>query len=230
MYIGNSRSQMAQDNKNYKVEINKKNTEVNKLQQELSSKNAEIQRLETQLTPFRTIALEKYTGSEQEALRRLANEIEELKSYVNPFKKPIASASASVEVTIRSEEQLDRTYMTEGGFLAFVKNRQILLLVTDTKSSARQNGKGEVVYKGHFQMQANQSAIGKPVEILRESDLLQIKFNKIPENSSVLRGNAAVVINGDLRLDFEILPQQMQEKNIILRDIKNTFLTTQPSN
>ena len=229
MHIWNNRSQIKQDNEEYKTEINTKNTKINDLQQELSNKNTEIQRLETQLTPFRTIALEKYTGSEQEALRKLANELEELKSHVNPFKKPIASASANVEVTIKSEEQVNTTYMASGGLLAFVKNRQSLLLVSDTKSIARQNGKGEVVYKGDFQIQTNHSVIGKPVEILQDSDLIQIEFNQIPENSSVLKGNASVVINGDLRLDFEILPQQMQGKIIIIRDIKNKFLASQPS-
>ncbi|MBA7620202.1 hypothetical protein ES703_27547 [subsurface metagenome] len=79
MNILYNRSQIKQDNKNYEVEINKKNTKINELQQELSSKNAEIQRLETSLIPFRTIALEKYTGSEQEALRKLANELKDLK-------------------------------------------------------------------------------------------------------------------------------------------------------
>ena len=42
------------------------------LEREVTNKTAEIQRLETLLTPFRTIALEKYTGNEKEALRKLA--------------------------------------------------------------------------------------------------------------------------------------------------------------
>ena len=224
MNILNNRSQIKQDNKNYKVKIDE-------LHKELSTKNVEIQRLETLLTPFRTIALEKYTGPEQEALRRLANELKELKSYVNPFKKPIASAFANVEVTIKSEEQVDTTYMSQGGLLAFVKNRQSLLLTADTKVRAYQTGKGEVVYRGTFTIVPDhRSALGKPVEILRESDLIQIEINKIPENSEILKGNASVVINGDLRLDFEILPQQqMQGKKIIIREIKNKFLTTKPN-
>lgn len=228
MHVWNSRSQMAQDNKNYKEEIEQKNTGIGQLQQALLRKNTEIQRLETQLIPFRTIALEKYTGSEQEALTKLANELEELRSYVNPFRKPIASASADVEVVVKSDEEVRTVYMTEGGLLAFVKNRQSLLLTSDTKSTARQNGNGEVVYKGNFQIQTSHSAIGKGVEILQESDLIQIEFNRIPENSSVLRGNASVVINGDLRLDFEILPQQMRGKKIVIRDIRSKFSANQP--
>jgi len=46
-----------------------------RLQRENDTKTTEIQRLETLLTPFRTIALEKYTLPEAEALRKLAEQI-----------------------------------------------------------------------------------------------------------------------------------------------------------
>jgi len=44
----------------------------------ISNKTSEIQRLETLLTPFRTIALEKFTGNEKEALRELVNYVDKL--------------------------------------------------------------------------------------------------------------------------------------------------------
>ena len=46
-----------------------------RLQRENDTKTTEIQRLETLLIPFRTIALEKYTLPEAEALRKLAEQI-----------------------------------------------------------------------------------------------------------------------------------------------------------
>jgi len=49
-------------------------------------KDAEIQRLEILLTPFRTIALERYTGSETEAILKLATRIQELESTVTALK------------------------------------------------------------------------------------------------------------------------------------------------
>lgn len=198
---------------------------IAQLEKEKGEKTAEIQRLETQLTPFKTIALEKYTGPEQEALRKLADELEKLKNYVDPLKKPISYAVADIEVIVKSDEQINATYMDRGGLLAFVKNNQSLLLVSDTKSKARQNGKGEIIYKGNFQIQSDYSQIGKPVEILQESDLIQIEFNKIPENSNVLGGKASVIINGNLRFDFEIPQQQMNGNKIIIREIKDKFLT-----
>jgi hypothetical protein len=44
----------------------------------IQAKTAEIQRLETLLTPFKTIALEKYTGSEAEALRQLGVRLQQI--------------------------------------------------------------------------------------------------------------------------------------------------------
>lgn len=215
MNIYNNRSKLVQDNQQYE-------TDIADLKEGLRNKDSEIQRLETQLTPFKTIALEKYTGSEQERLQKLAERIQELE---NPLKKTIASATAHVEVTIKSDEEVSTRYMGAGGLLSFVKNRQSLLLTSDTQSVAKQTGKGEVIYRGVFHMQADHSAVGEPIEMLQTSDIIQIMFRKIPENSKVMDGKASVVINGDTRFEFEILPQQMRGNNIIIRDLKNKFLT-----
>lgn len=227
MNILYNRSRLVQDNKQYK--------------QDLGKKDFEIQRLETQLVPFKTIALEKYTGSEQEALNKLAKELEDLKNYVNPFKKPIATAMAHVEVTIigsvplptkpsitfhrsvKSDERDSVLYPIQGGHLAFVKNRQPLLSMVATQSVARQNEKGEVVWIGDFSVQAGCLAIGEPIEVLQTSDYIQIMFSQIPQNSQVLKGQASIVINGNIRFKFEIFPQQMQGNNIVIQDTKSKF-------
>jgi cell division protein FtsB len=227
MYILHDRSQLKQDNSTlkqgnsaYAKTIESKDALIADLNQRLSQKNSELQRLETEFIPFKTIALEKYTGSEQERLKQLADEIQELK---NPLKKLIASATSQVEVTVKSDEQVDTTYMDVGGYLAFVKDRQPLLITSNTQSHARQNGKGEVVYRGDFSIAPGQSVVGKPIETLQTSDLIQIRFEMIPPKSQVLRGKASVVINGDTRFEFEILPQQMANDKIIVRDVARSF-------
>jgi len=50
------------------------------LEASLIHKDAEIQRLETLLTPFRTIALERFTGSDAEVLKKLAEQLTLLQS------------------------------------------------------------------------------------------------------------------------------------------------------
>ena len=183
----------------------------------------EKQRLETQLIPFKTIALEKFTGPESERLLQLANQIEDLTNFVDPLKKPISYAVADIQVIIKSDEKVNTQYGDRGGFLAFVKNGISILYVSDTKSNARQNGKGEVIYTGNFIIQSNQSRIGEQVIILQDSDLIQIEFRKIPENSLVLGGKASIIINGDQRFEFEIPQQKMSGENIFIKEIKSKF-------
>lgn len=217
MNILNSRSKLYRDNQSHQKTITN-------LKDQISEKNNKIQHLETQLTPFKTIALEKYAGTEQERLKKLSERILELE---NPLKKSIASATAIVEITIKSDEEVSTRYMDKGGLLSFVKDRQHLLVTANTYCDAKQNGKGEVTYKGTFHIQESASpSIGKPIEILRTADIIQIYFPKIPESSEVISGKASVTVNGNARFEFKVQPQKMRGKNIIIKDIKNGFLTT----
>lgn len=60
---------------------NRKLTSKNKtLSDDLAKASTEVQRIETLLTPFRTIALEKFTGDEKQALRKLADQITKLQT------------------------------------------------------------------------------------------------------------------------------------------------------
>ena len=109
-----------------------------------------------------------------------------------------------------------------------------MLLTVNTESSARYHGKDQVVYIADFQIQADFPTLGGPVEILQASDLIEIKFNTTspvrsggtnPERrSDVITGKASVVFNGGMRLEFEILPQQMQGGMIYVHNIAEEFL------
>ena len=77
MNILYNHTQLVQNNQQYERDIVA-------LEKSLRNKDSEILRLETQLTPFKTIALEKYTGSEQERLQKLAQDVERLKRAVAP--------------------------------------------------------------------------------------------------------------------------------------------------
>ncbi len=57
------------------------------LNNELAKKTAEIQRLETQLVPFKTLALEKYPGSESQALANFSSELQGIKSQVDTIRE-----------------------------------------------------------------------------------------------------------------------------------------------
>jgi hypothetical protein len=53
------------------------------LNKKIEEQRGQIQLLETQLTPFRTIALERFSGTEAEALAKLAFQLNELESAVS---------------------------------------------------------------------------------------------------------------------------------------------------
>ena len=193
---------------------------IAQLEKENSDKTAKIQQLEIQLTPFKTIALEKYTAPEQEALNMLAAELEKIKNSLDPLKKPISYAVADVEVIIESDEQINTTYGDRGGYLIFVKEDKSLLMVSDSQSKAHQTGNGELMFTGNFKINNKYSQIGKPVRILEESDFIQIEFLKIPENSIVKDGKASVIINGNLRFEIPIPEQTMEGKYIFIKDVE----------
>ena len=66
----------------YFHELPKIKQENNQLHQEITENLAEIQRLETLLTPFKTIALERYTGTEAEVLSKLAFRLHDVESFI----------------------------------------------------------------------------------------------------------------------------------------------------
>jgi hypothetical protein len=239
IHVLNNRSKLVEDNSAHAKTIRSKDdiiADLNRrlseedsefqrmqgdLNQRISQKNSELQRLQADFIPFKTVAIEKYTGSEEERLRKLADEIQRLN---NPFTRPIASATARVEATIRSEEKT-QTYMTIGGYLVFLKDRKPLLLTASTRSDVRQDGKGEATYKGDFSIEPGQSAVGKPIEVLQASDLIQMSFKSMPAKSQILRGSVSVVINGDTRFEFVIPPQQMQDERFFIQDVKRGLVT-----
>lgn len=74
------------------------------LNQKLTDKTADVQRLETQLAPFKTIALERYTGPENEALAKLASQIQLLQDLdaqktvkIESLQKELDKTSAQAE-------------------------------------------------------------------------------------------------------------------------------------
>ncbi len=218
MNILHERSQVKRD-------VASKDARLADLTDQLSLSRSEIQRLETQLAPFKTIALEKYTGSEQEKLQKLADDLQDLK---DPLKRPIGSATSHVEIWIESDESRVGVTLGGAGHLAFVKDGRVLLLMVVNDWYSHCDDKGKAVYRVDFQLAAKQSIVGKPVEELRTSDSIEIRFAQMVPNSRVLRGKVSIVLNGSIQLEFEVPPQQTEKDRLYIRDVAAGF-TVAPS-
>ncbi len=143
---------------------------------------------------------------------------------IAPYKQKIRTATATVEVTILSEENIYINYMDSGGYIAFKKNNQALLTMSSTRCTAKQTGEGKVIYSAIFNMYAKDKAVGKPVYFIKDSDYIQIEFVPMPEKSKVLSGEAICTFNNNVRIEITILPQETKEKKISVSDLKDVFL------
>jgi hypothetical protein len=143
---------------------------------------------------------------------------------VAPFAAPIRSASATVEVVIRSNIPYDNFYMDRGGYIALSKNSEEILTVGAAQCSAKQLGNARALFRGVFQMDATDSAVGKPVRSLAQADVAQIEFLTMPKDAHVLEGRAIVTINNAVRVEISVPEQDIHDGKIFVRDIKNTFI------
>jgi len=85
---------------------------------EIQGKNIEIQRLETLLTPFRQIALERYTGTEDERLAALAVRVKEVEATVDLLKDYAYAAQFSAI----GEKMVGSGVHLGGGLAAILKS------------------------------------------------------------------------------------------------------------
>jgi hypothetical protein len=70
---------------NTTTETKQQAKEIKLLKEKLEAKTAEVQRLEGFLKPFRSIALERFSGDEKEALMKLAEHIKTLEQQVSKY-------------------------------------------------------------------------------------------------------------------------------------------------
>ncbi len=132
--------------------------------------------------------------------------------------KPIKKATATVEVTIKSDDDFDGLVANVRAYLAFMKGQESLLKTSSIGYKVRQRGNGQVVYQGNLTMDAGDSAIGHPVSFLKDTDYILVMFGSMPSNSLVLGGRAICTIN-NVNLEFSIPQQKVKDRDIIIRDI-----------
>ncbi|MDD5014140.1 MAG: hypothetical protein PHW73_03430 [Atribacterota bacterium] len=140
-----------------------------------------------------------------------------------PYMQKIRTATATVEVSILSEENIYTHYMDRGGHIAFKKNDQTLLTMSSTECTAKQTGEGKVIYSSIFNMDAKDKAVNEPVYFIKDSDYVQIEFVPMPEKIKVLSGEAICTFNNNVRIEITILPQETIEKIIFVYDLENVF-------
>lgn len=133
--------------------------------------------------------------------------------------KSILTATSTVEITIRSDEEVDTQYAYSGASLAFGKGKEALLVMSSKECKAKQTGTGGVRYRSTLNMQAMDKGFKQPLSLLEEAEYLQISLQPIPPDSDILSGKAIFIFNNNISIEIQIPSQKMRGKLIIIRNM-----------
>lgn len=133
--------------------------------------------------------------------------------------QPILSATATVQIAIRSEEQVNARRPYQGAILTFGKGTEALLRLSSEASKAMQTGMDEVRYSSELHMKTTDMGFKQPLSLLQQVEYAQVKFEGIPPNSDVLSGTVICIFNSNISFELSIPPQKMRENIISIPDI-----------
>ena len=130
--------------------------------------------------------------------------------FPSQYKDLIRTSTATVDITVQSEQDKSRTVLGEGGgYLAFCKGSNALLVNIQSNYDVTQSGESEFVYSGVFNMDVSSETTKETVKYLEQTEYIQIRYSDMPDNTQVLNGKAIVTINNSVRFEFDVPPQPM---------------------
>ncbi len=145
------------------------------------------------------------------------------KEMIAPFRQPIKTAEAEIEVAVTSPVQVNTEFLDKGAAVVFSKDNEPLLRMSANGSSARQTGENQVIFRATFSMTTSDSGAGTPLQALKAVDRIRLFFQKMPEESNVVGGKISCILNGEVRLEFVVPPQQTTDGLVLVRDFEGAF-------
>jgi hypothetical protein len=150
-------------------------------------------------------------------------ELNKKTEFVDPFKQPLRTGTATVEILISSSANVSSHYIDQGGYIAFGKGQDAMLVMNSIDCFGNQIGNNQVLYRGVFNLDATDKSIGKSISHLAEAEYAQIGFGPLPQKSKVIRGSAICTFNSTVRIELSVPAQQMPKDFIIVPEVKKAF-------
>lgn len=170
------------------------------------------------VAPLLRQAAKEFPGEEiNVSLKRLLEKFDAL----IPSRQSIKTGSATVEVRIKSSDQVNSHFMDRGGYIALGSNGKAFLIMGAGDCFGRQLGDGSVRYRGVFALDAAARAIGQSLAMLKEADAAEVRFFPMPEKSIVLDGKAICTFNSAVRIEFAIPAQTMGADFVVIPSVKS---------
>jgi len=137
----------------------------------------------------------------------------------NPLRQAIATATATVALTIQSDAEGNTYSAHQGGYAAFGRGNTVLLKALAIDSWRKQLGNGVVRYHSVFSMPADSPGVGEPIEVLKQAEYIQTEFKTMPTNSLVTGGTVVFVMNNSVRLEFIVPEQRCPDRRVFIRSL-----------
>ncbi|MBN1255726.1 MAG: hypothetical protein JXA50_10680 [Deltaproteobacteria bacterium] len=138
----------------------------------------------------------------------------------DPNKQFIKTVTSTVEVYVNSRQEINTWMGDMGGYLAFMKEEDKLLVTYDIKSFIKQMGNNTVLYRGIFNMDTLSDVTQQKISFLQKAEYIKIRFEALPDKMQIKNGKAVVMINNEIRCEFIIPPQNMSSDFITIPDIR----------
>jgi hypothetical protein len=172
------------------------------------------------VAPLLRQAAKEFPGEEiNVSLKKLLDKFDAL----IPERQTVKTGSATVEIRIKSDKELNNHFMDQGGYIAFGKATDPILIMTSGDCSGRQLGNGMVLFRAVFQLDATSPAIGKPLTVLQDAEFIQIGFLPMDPESTVLDGKAICTFNSAVRMEFTVPAQTMKTNFVLIPEIKTVI-------
>jgi len=139
----------------------------------------------------------------------------------SPEKKPIYACEITIEIVVDSNRKSGSHFMDRGGYFGFINSEDKPILNTfSTDSYGRSVADNEYQYRAVLKMDAADSAVGLPVNILSDTAYYLAMIRSAPEDYSLIRGKAICIVNNEIRFEVIFSPQEVKGGLITSKNIE----------
>lgn len=192
-------------------------------QRERTAKEAAESALKNQPVEQPRFALDVADPEARRELEKTKSELEKAQETIralDPLQQHIASATATAEVFVKSDEN-DGTSshtMGGGGSITFARGTEALLATAAMNATSRTQNNQKTIYLV-FNSPIYGPLVGKPLTELGTAEYVQLEITAQLGALDVLGGTIIFTLNGSRRFEFPIPAQAIVERRIFVRDL-----------
>jgi hypothetical protein len=168
------------------------------------------------------------------------NKLISLFPITNPYKQPLQTATADIQVIIDSNDAFEPwgklgnimlikgdtdIKKIDGGRSIKVTNQENFFeMWAMSPIYARQFGSNQICYIARMENTLFDERIGKPICELAKAEYAVIRFDNMPKKSKIIRGLVVFTFNSTLRIEIPIPSQVTIDKDVVILETQKYFL------